>query len=634
MGIVTRRPDTTAPSSKGNWTLTPSSGATVAQILSDDSDLTFISTTLRSQLPADFAVFDISNLTSSDVPDGAAIKQVTLRAKVLQVAPSGGGGSSFLTDIIRFTGEVLEEVEDLTSGGGLGDFLTEFFRHLFSFPNPTPPGGASPTWQTVTIKSYPGRPSGGDWTRDTVNSQVWRIGRQDISGSLSKMSEFYIDVEFNNQPAIDIVGPTETRSVTNGVLNSTTTLVSSTIAFTSDDVGAKVVGTGIPANTTIASVTNATTAVMSAAATATATGVTVTLTRAVISTTTRPIVTTVYTDVESDPQAAIRFRVFTAAQVALGSFDVETTVPFASSPGVGNWIPGTSSQWITTRDLPNGDYVVYAQAKQQWDGPELLSQWDAYNFTMHVAGPAVPVLTATPNYLNNWVQLDIVPLVNTPYATETYNVYGSDDAGLTWQLVWGGWQVLANAITGTATLVDYLAPLNRNRWYKALGYRTLGTVKVASDESNIAAAVPLYHEFALKNPFAPSLNQPIGWMDDSPGEDRSQGVHIPLVAQGMKAYAIVVDGPLQGLVGDSKLLFIDADDAAWEKWKAIRAAGHTLLLQMPTGEQHWIRLKGQAKWTWRTDGETGVDFRVLEWGYIEVKPPRDPNAPISAQGDL
>lgn len=633
MGIVRRRPDTTAPSSKGKWTLTPSSGATVAQILSDDSDLTFISTTVRSQLPADFAVFDISNLTSSDVPDGAAIKSVTLLAKVLQVAPSGSG-SSFLSDIIRFTGEIVEEVIDITSGGGLGNFLSEFFRHLFGFPNPTPPGGASPTWQVITIKSYPGSPSGQNWTRDLVNSQVWRIGRQDISGSLSKMSEFYIDVEFNNQPSVDIVGPTESRSITDGVFNSTTAVTSATGLFTSDDVGAQVVGAGVPANTTISTVNSATSITLSAATTTTGSGKTVAFTRAVISTTTRPVVTIVYTDVESDPQAAIRFRIFTAAQVALGSFDVETTVPFAASPGVDNWITGTTSQWLPNRDLPNGEYVVYAQAKQQWDGPELLSQWDAYTFTMHVDGPAIPVLTATPNYQNNWVQLDLSPLSTTPYNTETYNIYSSDDAGITWQLVWGGWQVVANAITGSAVLVDYLAPLNQNRWYKALGYRTLGTIKVASYESGIATAVPLYHEFALKNPFAPSLNQPIGWMDDDPGEDRAQGVHIPLVAEGMKAYAIVVDGPLQGISGDSKLLFYDVDDAAWDKWKAIRAAGHTLLLQYPTGEQHWIRLKGAAKWTWRTDGDTGVDFRVLEWGYIEVKPPRDPTAPLSAQGDL
>lgn len=628
MGVVTRRPDTTAASSKGKWSLTPSSGATVAQILSDDSDLTFLSTTSRSQLPADFAVFDIANLTSTDIPDNTAIKSVTLRAKVLQVAPSGG--SSFLTDIIRFTGEIVETV--VTDPlHGLGDFLSEFFRHLFSFPCPTPPGGASPTWQIITVKTYTGSPAGSNWTRDLVNAQVWRIGRSDLSAQLSKISEFYVDTEFNYAPVLTIIGPTETRVFTDGVTATSTALTSATAAFTSNDVGASVTGAGIPANTTIVSVTNATTVVLSAATTASASGVTVTLSRSVITTTTRPIFTISYTDTESDPQAAVAFRVFTAAQAAAPAFNVDTTVPFAASPGDQNWILGTSTQWLCNRDLPNGDYVVYSRAKQQWDGPELLSLWDAYNFTVDVQGPAKPALTATPNVINNWVQLDLVP-TSDPGApdTETYNVYSSDDSGNTWQLVWEGWQVVANAVDGSAVLIDYLAPLNQNRWYKALSYATVGLIKVASDESDIAEAVPTYHEFAIKDPFAPSLNQAIGWMDDDPGENRAQGVHIPLVATGVKAYAIVVDGPLQGITGDSKLLFIDPDDAAWKKWKAIRAAGHTLLLQYPNGEQYWVRLKGEAKWTWHTDGETGVDFRVLAWGYIEVQAPRDPSTPIAA----
>lgn len=70
-----------------------------------------------------------------------------------------------------------------------------------------------------------------------------------------------------------------TRVVADGVLNTTTTVTSATAAFTSADVGAAISGTGIPANATIASVTNATTVVISAAATATASGVTLTITQ-------------------------------------------------------------------------------------------------------------------------------------------------------------------------------------------------------------------------------------------------------------------------------------------------------------------------------------------------------------------
>jgi hypothetical protein len=66
----------------------------------------------------------------------------------------------------------------------------------------------------------------------------------------------------------------QTRTVTDAVLNSTTTLTSATAAFTAADVGSLVIATGVPLGTVINSVTNATTVVMSTAATATASGVT------------------------------------------------------------------------------------------------------------------------------------------------------------------------------------------------------------------------------------------------------------------------------------------------------------------------------------------------------------------------
>jgi hypothetical protein len=69
------------------------------------------------------------------------------------------------------------------------------------------------------------------------------------------------------------------RSVADGAINTNTNCTSATAAFVSQDVGAIIAGVGISGGTTIASVTNGTTVVLSAAATATATGVTLTITR-------------------------------------------------------------------------------------------------------------------------------------------------------------------------------------------------------------------------------------------------------------------------------------------------------------------------------------------------------------------
>lgn len=68
-----------------------------------------------------------------------------------------------------------------------------------------------------------------------------------------------------------------TRVVTDGVTATSTSLTSATAAFTSSDVGATVTGAGIANNTTIATVTNGTTVVLSQATTASASSVTVTV---------------------------------------------------------------------------------------------------------------------------------------------------------------------------------------------------------------------------------------------------------------------------------------------------------------------------------------------------------------------
>lgn len=69
------------------------------------------------------------------------------------------------------------------------------------------------------------------------------------------------------------------RVVTDAGTATSTALTSVTAAFVAADVGASVTGAGIAGGTTISSVTNGTTVVLSAATTATATNVTVTITR-------------------------------------------------------------------------------------------------------------------------------------------------------------------------------------------------------------------------------------------------------------------------------------------------------------------------------------------------------------------
>ncbi len=73
-------------------------------------------------------------------------------------------------------------------------------------------------------------------------------------------------------------GIVTTRSVADGVTNTTTTITSATLAFVAGDVGRLITGSAdLPAGAYIASVTNGTTALLNIAATGTHTGQTFTL---------------------------------------------------------------------------------------------------------------------------------------------------------------------------------------------------------------------------------------------------------------------------------------------------------------------------------------------------------------------
>lgn len=72
------------------------------------------------------------------------------------------------------------------------------------------------------------------------------------------------------------------RTVADGATTSaSTTVTSATAAFVSNDVGAVIATPNLPPNTTIVSITNGTTVVVSAAATATSSSQAMTITRAV-----------------------------------------------------------------------------------------------------------------------------------------------------------------------------------------------------------------------------------------------------------------------------------------------------------------------------------------------------------------
>lgn len=119
------------------------------------------------------------------------------------------------------------------------------------------------------------------WPHLTMTSATWRFG-VGTQGATQTFS-FSGDAQYSANLTPYREEFAGAREVTDGVTTDTdNTVTSASAAFTAADVGAAVVGAGIPDGTTIASVTNATTVELSDPATASATGVTITITHAAV----------------------------------------------------------------------------------------------------------------------------------------------------------------------------------------------------------------------------------------------------------------------------------------------------------------------------------------------------------------
>lgn len=153
---------------------------------------------------------------------------------------------------------------------GLGKIFTAMFGTVVTT-------GAGPYTHTFTP---------GDLTGDALTIQVGRPATNGTTFPFTyagmKVSSWEIACAAGEIATLglDLVGQREfaVRTVTDGVTtNASTAITSATAAFSVDDIGKPISGTGIPAATTIAAVTSTTAATLSANATATGTSVTFTI---------------------------------------------------------------------------------------------------------------------------------------------------------------------------------------------------------------------------------------------------------------------------------------------------------------------------------------------------------------------
>ncbi len=159
------------------------------------------------------------------------------------------------------TAKMITDLKSYIDGltGGLGQ-LTKFTAGF------TAPANSLDRWKA-------GEGQLATWVDNPVNTTDTIIGIRNAGWAQATLPR----IAHYEDESVNVTASSAGRSVADGVLNTTTTITSSTIAFVAGDVGRSVLGTGIPDGAYIASVTNGTTAIMSIAATATASGVSVTL---------------------------------------------------------------------------------------------------------------------------------------------------------------------------------------------------------------------------------------------------------------------------------------------------------------------------------------------------------------------
>lgn len=348
--------------------------------------------------------------------------------------------------------------------------------------------------------------------------------------------------------------------------------------------------------------------------------VTVTAPTGTVTTTCRPTVAWSYTQPDANPQAKYWVVIYTAAQVAASGF-----VPFVSTPlQSSGWVFGTDLQWTLNSDITNGTYYAYVQVGQTWPGAgDFISPYASINWTQSIAGAPNAVLSsAVFDTIYNRVTLQLTQGGSSP-ATAAFAVQCSRDSGITWGPVRGG--LLLTNTGGTLTVYDQQAPLNVPSQYRVLAYGQTGSLLfAAAGYSNVLTVTPTGSTFWIKDLMDPTMNTPlpVKYQGDQVTQRRIQGT-FEVLSGNLTTQKLVVNGPMYGIEGTLTLIFHSRQPVDY--WAAFRRAdqsGHVLLMQYPSGEQHFVMFGPGAvgsdmTWTY----EYQPNYREVTVSYTEVAEP-------------
>ncbi|HVC23492.1 MAG TPA: hypothetical protein VNH82_08730 [Candidatus Dormibacteraeota bacterium] len=275
-------------------------------------------------------------------------------------------------------------------------------------------------------------------------------------------------------------------------------------------------------------------------------------------------------------QTAYRAVVYSAAQYGAVGF----------SPGFGpsyydsGVLPGAGESQTPSGLPATGTFRSYVQI---WDAHQA-SLW-AYSssYTLSVTVPASPTLTAA------WAQATasttLVATGATSFSSQpTYaSFYSSDDSGVTWQLVRNGSDVSLS--TGSAILIDYEAPAQKDREYAAYVNALVSGSVLTSAASTVASVTATLGNWWLKNLLIPAQNVTVEVSADFATDRIEQSTVVYPIGQNRPS---VIFDVIEGVDGSVTVTTTTA--AAYTALETILGAQAILLLQSPYGYSRYIRL--------------------------------------------
>jgi hypothetical protein len=536
------RPATDIQGASGGVTLV--GAANIHTAWSDNSDSSYVQFTSRCRTPSTRVEVGFSAPT---LPSGAQIFSVGAQVRVLQTvtpAPQPTHCGWFRCN----------RSQNIVTTIVLG--ILEF---LFGWLVPQQPVTASYTIQNLPTQMTD--PAGNPWSLASFTNFSVAVGRDDLGGNASRISELYLNVTYSVQSTVSVTAPTGT-----------------------------------------------------------------------VTTTCRPTVTWVYSNTQSDAQQAFQVAIYSAAQVAALGF-----VPFVSTPtdSTQGYIFSEVQQWTADVDLTNGSWSAYVQVQQSWAGfGSFTSAPASTTWTQSMSGaPVATLVDAFYDSVNNQVQLDVVPSSSSPVTTFFAFQVSRDPAHLVWGPVRNYAMVAASGMS-TITAYDYEAPSNKVSRYRVLAYDTVAGVPTpASTFSNTIDVTPNRLGFHLVNVFNSLLNcqLPVAYLGDQVIKRRSEGtfdvIANPPAGQN-HVNQVKVMGPYFGRNGTLTLVFDEGRFAgAFSAFEAIDEQNQILLIQYPTGKQHYISfgpgaIGSDASYTWDLHPSgTKTKYRIMEISYTEVDAP-------------